>query len=29
MDPMHVSQPKPQKISAYLGCPIWVLQHIS
>jgi hypothetical protein len=29
MDPMHVSQPKPQKTSGYLGCPIWVLQPIS
>jgi hypothetical protein len=29
MDPMRVSQPKPQKTSGYLGCPIWALQPIS
>jgi hypothetical protein len=29
MDLMHVSQPKPEKTSGYLGCPIWVLQPIS
>jgi hypothetical protein len=29
MDPVHVSQFKPQKTNAYLGCPIWVLQPVS